>query len=207
MQRKHESHEQRKSLTRERLLAAAREVFIEKGFASASVQDIVEAAGYTRGAFYSSFGNKATILLELLRRDHDRTLAHLHAIQQLHSTRAGIESRCVTDCCRFIYDSDCFPLWVDAMLLAMRETHMRDDFNALCGQKLEQIRAYIGILSNQTGMPLGASVESLALGLLSLCEGLQFLRLCDPETVSDEATQANVGRYLGDEQGKRNVLS
>ncbi|CAB3781373.1 hypothetical protein LMG28690_01184 [Paraburkholderia caffeinilytica] len=93
------------------------------------------------------------------------------------------------------------------MLLAMRETHMRDDFNALCGQKLEQIRAYIGILSNQTGMPLGASVESLALGLLSLCEGLQFLRLCDPETVSDEATQANVGRYLGDEQGKRNVLS
>lgn len=60
----------------------------------------------------------------------------------------------------------------------MRETHVRDDFNELCGQKLEQIRAYIAFLSNQAGMPSGASAESLALGLLSLCEGLQFLRLC-----------------------------
>jgi len=58
MQRKRESREQRKALTRERVLIAARTVFIDKGLASASVQDIVETAGYTRGAFYANFSAK-----------------------------------------------------------------------------------------------------------------------------------------------------
>ena len=56
---------------------------------------------------------------------------------------------------------------------------MRDDFKALRDQKLEQIGAYIGILSNQADIPLLASVESLAVGLLSLCEGCSY-SACTP---------------------------
>ncbi len=44
--------------TRDRLLAAALEVFGEKGYAASSVDEIVDRAGSTRGSFYYYFADK-----------------------------------------------------------------------------------------------------------------------------------------------------
>ncbi len=55
----------RREATRVRLLAAAEEVFAERGFNGASVEDICEQAGFTRGAFYSNFESKDELVLEL----------------------------------------------------------------------------------------------------------------------------------------------
>ena len=46
----------RRAETRARLLDAAFRVFAAKGFGPARIDDVCEAAGYTRGAFYSNFG-------------------------------------------------------------------------------------------------------------------------------------------------------
>ncbi len=45
----------RRAETQARLLAAASEVFAERGFGRATVEDVCERAGYSRGAFYSNF--------------------------------------------------------------------------------------------------------------------------------------------------------
>jgi len=45
----------RRAETRSRLLDAAFRVFAAKGFGAARIEDVCEAAGYTRGAFYSNF--------------------------------------------------------------------------------------------------------------------------------------------------------
>ncbi|MET3808056.1 AcrR family transcriptional regulator [Nakamurella sp. UYEF19] len=45
----------RRAETRARLLAAAAEVFAERGFGRATVEDVCERAGFSRGAFYSNF--------------------------------------------------------------------------------------------------------------------------------------------------------
>jgi AcrR family transcriptional regulator len=47
----------RRATTRARLLDAAFEVFATQGFGQASIEGVCEAAGYTRGAFYSNFGS------------------------------------------------------------------------------------------------------------------------------------------------------
>ncbi len=46
----------RRAETRARLLDAAFGVFAARGFGRASIEEVCEAAGYTRGAFYSNFG-------------------------------------------------------------------------------------------------------------------------------------------------------
>ena len=51
--------------TRAKLLDAAAEVFAEVGLGEASVERICERAGFTRGAFYSNFGSKDEMFLEL----------------------------------------------------------------------------------------------------------------------------------------------
>ena len=45
----------RRGQTRQRLLDAAADVFSESGFGHATVEQICERAGYSRGAFYSNF--------------------------------------------------------------------------------------------------------------------------------------------------------
>src|SRR5450830_1121500 len=61
------SREQSQARTRERLIQAARKLFVQHGFGGASIRDVAEEAGYSQGAFYSNFADKEAILLELLR--------------------------------------------------------------------------------------------------------------------------------------------
>ena len=58
--------EQRK-LTRAKLVDAALQLFSTSGYEHATVDDISQAAGYSKGAYYFHFSTKDDILLELLR--------------------------------------------------------------------------------------------------------------------------------------------
>ncbi|MDQ1433678.1 MAG: hypothetical protein QOF59_494, partial [Actinomycetota bacterium] len=48
--------------TRERLLAAAIEVFVDQGYEGARLQDIARTAGLTTGAVYANFRDKEELL-------------------------------------------------------------------------------------------------------------------------------------------------
>ncbi len=52
--------------TRQEILDAALDVFSDKGFHAARLQDIATAAGVTRGAVYHHFGNKAGLYEQLI---------------------------------------------------------------------------------------------------------------------------------------------
>ena len=58
--------------TRDRLLTAAAEVFAEKGYDRAGVQEIARRAGFTTGAIYGRFRGKAQLLLAAMEANsHD----------------------------------------------------------------------------------------------------------------------------------------
>ena len=76
------TREERKEVTRMRLIEAAERLFIRKGFDNASVEEISEAAGYSRGAFYSNFDDKEQVFLAVIDRrrpkaNQDDILQHL----------------------------------------------------------------------------------------------------------------------------------
>src|SRR5579864_1179228 len=55
-----------KEATRERLLDAAEDVFAEKGYHGAVVEDIIRASDSSKGGFYFHFPNKQGIFLALI---------------------------------------------------------------------------------------------------------------------------------------------
>lgn len=65
----------RRATTRARLLAAAVDVFAEKGLHGATVDDLVAAAGYTRGAFYSNFASKEELFYALFEAESEQMVA------------------------------------------------------------------------------------------------------------------------------------
>lgn len=56
-------------------MTAAIPVFAERGILAASVEEICERAGFTRGAFYSNFDSKDELYFALLRLERDRYYA------------------------------------------------------------------------------------------------------------------------------------
>ena len=196
MKRERLTHAQRREQTRERLLEAARNTFVKKGLAATSVEDIAEAAGYTRGAFYSNFDGKPELLLELLRRDHDSAQIKLRAIMEEGGTPAETKARAIEYYSRYFRDQDFFLLWVEAKLLAYRDTGFQERFNAFRHEQLDQISAYIRTLSERDGRPLPLQSDALALCLVSLCEGVQFTRMYDPQTASDKVMQTVLAGFF-----------
>ncbi|MEV8296906.1 MULTISPECIES: TetR/AcrR family transcriptional regulator [Streptomyces] len=61
----------RRLRTRAKLLDAAFEVFAAKGFGRVSIEEICEAAGYSRGAFYSNFDTLDELFFALYRQRAD----------------------------------------------------------------------------------------------------------------------------------------
>ena len=72
--RKRLTREESRELTRIRLIDAAETLFVRKGFDGASVEEISEMAGYTRGAFYSNFTDKDQVFLAVIDRRHNEAL-------------------------------------------------------------------------------------------------------------------------------------
>ncbi len=73
--------------TRERLVAAAIEVFVEQGYEQARVQDIARAAGLTTGAIYANYRGKSELLLDAMTARADAEMdALLHDAGE-HETR------------------------------------------------------------------------------------------------------------------------
>jgi AcrR family transcriptional regulator len=70
--------------TRARLLDAAASVFVERGIATASVEEIAEAAGFSRGAVYSNFVDKDELVLALLQRISDDSAKELEELYERH---------------------------------------------------------------------------------------------------------------------------
>ena len=66
--------ERRVEHTRNLLLDAAEKAFAEQGLGGAALEDIADAAGYTRGAIYAHFGSKEELFLAAVERQRQRFL-------------------------------------------------------------------------------------------------------------------------------------
>jgi AcrR family transcriptional regulator len=90
---------ERAETTRNALLDAARRLFTERGYDDVGTEEIVRAAGVTRGALYHHFGGKRDLLeavYERLEAESTERVARIVLGSELHSPleamKAGVEA-------------------------------------------------------------------------------------------------------------------
>src|SRR3954451_15292456 len=71
---------QLKQQTRDRLLEAARELFLRQGYHASSLEQVAEGAGLTKGAVYSNFTSKDDLFLALFTHRVDERIRDVEAI-------------------------------------------------------------------------------------------------------------------------------
>ena len=78
----------RTAQTQRALLDAARQVFTERGFAEASIADIVQRAASSVGSLYHHFGGKSELFIALWQEHqlaHEEAASQAVAIQKIPS--------------------------------------------------------------------------------------------------------------------------
>lgn len=190
------TREQRRAQTRQRLLDAAQSIFLTKGFVAASVEDIAESAGYTRGAFYSNFGSKSELFLKLLKRDHDNVMRDMRAIFEAGETRQQMEDSVLRYYSTHFRENECFLLWMEAKLQAARDPAFRVGFTACLRELREATAEYVNQFSERVGTPLPLPARELAIGLLALSDGMQFSLAFDPQGIDAETTESVLAGFF-----------
>ncbi|HVD86947.1 MAG TPA: TetR/AcrR family transcriptional regulator [Solirubrobacterales bacterium] len=96
---KRRTQAERAKATREALIDAARGLFTERGYDDVGTEEIVRAAGVTRGALYHHFGDKANLLDSVYERIEAESTARVARVvlgSELHSPleamKAGVEA-------------------------------------------------------------------------------------------------------------------
>ena len=190
MSRKRLTREDSRDQTTQRLLDAAQKLIAKKGLSAASVEDIAEAAGYTRGAFYSNFSSKGDLFIELLRRDHE---SHMEAFNALRDDTLSLDK--IHERARVLYsqlyrDNESFMNWTEARMLAARDTKFRAKLNALIVDKRAQIADFIEYFHNRAGSPPRVSPIAMAMGFMSLTEGVKLSMLSSPTEMTQETAES-----------------
>ena len=80
-----------KQRTRERILAAARSLFSERGYEGATIRDIAREAGMSTGAVFASFTDKSDLFAEIA----EQVQADLH--HALRAAAEGLEGKAAVD--------------------------------------------------------------------------------------------------------------
>jgi AcrR family transcriptional regulator len=182
------TREQSRALTRRRLMEAGQEVFAERGFHGASIEDIADRAGFSSGAFYSNFESKEELFLALF---DERTAELVGAVtllaeqntspadffQALRQRSAGQPARPGWFLLSMEFVMFCLRNPGARRKLAARERVLRDAFGRIAVSQIEA-----------AGLAPPASSEQLGLLFLALEQGIDLEEKIDPESVPGGAS-------------------
>jgi AcrR family transcriptional regulator len=176
---------QRRERTRGELIETARSLFLARGFHGASLDEIAEAAGYSKGAVYSNFAGKAELFLAVLDAHLERRAASYAQIV-LDDTDLEESYRAVA---RFRLEAEeDEPEWEPLMLEFWAYAARREDLMAVIAEQRERfLDVIIGLidqLAAKHGVTYTIPLREVARGSGALMRGMVLERMLDPTATS-----------------------
>lgn len=181
---KRQTREESRAKTRADLLDAARELFARQGFEGSSVEQISEAAGYSRGAFYSNFTTKEDLLIALIERCFQQDLDDLHRVgrDDPAATSVSFQQSATRDLSSNVTHLIKMEFW----MTALRYPRVREAYEANHARLRAAIGALITTQFTSLGAPLPAPADQLAAVIVALRNGLDTQKLINPDAFPDD---------------------
>ena len=171
---------------RTELLKAAAKIFAKRGFRAASVEEIVLAAGLSKGTFYWHYDSKDALFLALLEERVDRPVRELMKVTEtatVEEATAPVVGRGLAALLE--QDREMILLLHEYWSAAARDERLRIRYV----ERQESLRGALARAlaerHKRTGVPLLVPAEALATAFIALAEGLSREALIDPDAVPE----------------------
>jgi len=199
------SREEKKAQTRAKLLDAAAVVFARKGFNGASLDDVAEEAGLTKGAVYSNFAGKSDLIQALIERVNApmENIANIVYTSQPHDAQAAEAGEMLMSI--FEQERDTYLLLLEHMTYLARNPDAPRASNY--PERVSAMAEFMQAQADAEGLTLPMPAKEFAVALYAIGQGLLLERLVNPEHVPDDLFGKVIGLiYAGVEAqspGKR----
>jgi AcrR family transcriptional regulator len=158
--------ERRRQHTRDTLLDAAAVVFARRGFHGASLDEIAEAAGFTRGAIYKHFADKEDLLLSVWERFNEQALETFAELLHEQGSRSfddvHIGSVAAIWQQLLAQDRDFYILGLEFNLYLARNPEVRDRVAARRREGVHRLAQFMEQRADDAGFALPLPAEDLA---------------------------------------------
>jgi AcrR family transcriptional regulator len=172
---------------RERVLEAAANEFVERGYTGASLQAIAKRAGLTRGAIYWNFENKQDLFLALLGERIDKPARALMQLTETAPADQATAAAVSEGLARLIANqAPLVMLLFEHWAAAARDPKLRHAYNARQHELRGTLAQALEARHDTTGVPLTYPAERLATAVLALAYGIAMNKLVDSDAASDE---------------------
>jgi len=188
------TQERRRQLTRDHLLAAAAQVFAERGFHGATLDEVAQVAGFTKGAVYSNFKNKDDLFLALFKADYDREMARIMATLE-NSVVPAVDR--LSDFVTLIQEEsrrapNSALLYLEFWLYAARNPEARARLADIDDEAVHSLAELLRVERVHEGMEPLEDRERTARVIETLFRGIGLLRVMQPDVVDDELLRVAV---------------
>lgn len=169
------------------LLNAAAEVFAERGFRDASIDEVASRAGYSKGAVYWHFTGKDDLFLALVdERIHKPT----HEMIELLESAPPDQDMGPEASRRFVEmlrgERELLLLLHEYWSQAVRDPEVQVRYVGRQRALRASVARALAKRAENLGAPKGFPAEKMATAILSLAAGLAQERLIDADAVPDE---------------------
>lgn len=197
---RHESREQ----TRLHLREAALPEFVRAGIAASSIDKITEAAGYSRGAFYSNYTSKYELALELVANFSATEIGHWEdAVHQAPDVDHALDALAL----QFDRAAEAPSWWIlniELRLEAERDTEFRHLYNRQSHALVKQMQNMVDGLCKLAGRADDSDRDYIATVVLAIAQGMPIERT--PPGGRQPSGGSLLARLLRDLLGLKRVL-
>ena len=184
--------------TREEVLAAADRLFVERGFHATSVDQIAQAAGYTKGAVYSNFAAKEDLFFAVYERRMERAVVELERTLAAAPDPAGwIESVIADTSRRRGRDDRWLSTFFEFWAHVVRRPALRKRFAAIHARLEGPFVVALERHADDHGTQPAIDPRQVHLAMTAMTLGLTLERLVRPQVV-DGDTAARIARLVLD---------
>src|SRR4029077_8125041 len=172
------THAERRQRTRADLVATGHSVFLARGFHGASLEEIAEQAGYSKGAVYSNFAGKDELFLAVLDAQFEHR-ARVLADVLLDEERLEDSYRAVARSMTAADEGE--PRWTPLLLEFWAHASRRPALRAAVFERRERfftlIAGLIDELGRRHGVEFAIPTREIARGSNALARGIALDRL------------------------------
>jgi AcrR family transcriptional regulator len=187
MGRKRLTRQEQQARTRSRLMNAASKVFSCKGMQQASIDEVAQEAGYTKGAFYANFRSKEELFLAMLDERFGERIQEVErafASEEPPPEQARHAAADFARACRSDPDSE--RLFLEFASYALQDPSFREElltrFATLRSRMAEIYTRRMQAYGIESPVPIDRVVRMV----VAMADGWALWRLLEPDDVDDE---------------------
>jgi AcrR family transcriptional regulator len=169
------------------VLAAARQVFLARGYHAATLDEIADEAGFSRGVVQSRFGNKADLFLALLEERITERAAENKRLAEGRSGAAGTHVLREHAVRRNRAELDWGLLLIEFRVHAARDPDLSRRYAALHARTRQALAEVITELYRRAGQPPPFPPAEMAQMILAIEAGIRLEQAAEPEEPASSA--------------------